>query len=534
MKTSQHMSIDKICALILLVIYLALQHSTLDYGSKINDANHFKNYVNEEIQTKETALTKESIIDSSKKTDENIEKWTVRFKLYSIEADEMYSIMGLSRIKPHELQFDPHYYQYGGAFLYPLGVFYYILIKAGIVHISSFESLLTDPDAMDSVYFFGRLFVLLAFVLSACILYKTLLLLTTPFTSLLCLGIYLFAPISIMFSQVMKPHWYTLLWVNISLFLLVKLFQNYTWRHRDILLLSITLGLAVGSSSIIALYAVFVWFSLVYATLQKYIPWKYIIIIPIISIATFLLSNPYIILNHSAYILEMEAIDKWINLKLDGEYILFFIKNSLFSGVGITFSAVALLLIISQVIKPQKPVYRFISSSFIIIFLCIAFITADISYWHINLRYAPYLLPCLLLFTALVRWRYKTTILSIVFALTVIQSVPLIIAYHDENNPTLSTRLTSAAWIHENIPTDTTLTMDSIAPYNTPPIDYSAYTMIPSGGDYYVRFDRQMDFVHPPGGHTLVKRFQPRFSPESFPLVFSHINPQVSIYKKEK
>ncbi len=526
------MSIDKICAFILLVIYLALQHSTLDYGSKINDASHFTNYVNEEVETEGTALTKDSIIDSSKKTDENIAKWVVRFKLYSIEADEMYSIMGLNRIKPHELKFDPHYYQYGGAFLYPLGVYYFILAKVGILHISNFESLLSSPDAMDAVYFFGRFFVLIAFLLSGYILYKTLLLLTTPITSLLCLGIYLFAPISVMFSQVMKPHWYTLLWVNISLFLLTKLFQKYIWRPRDIILLSITLGLAVGSSSIISLYAIFVWILLVIAVLQKRTSWTVLIVVPIISLATFLLSNPYIVLNYNAYALEMQAVDKWINLKFDPEYIFLFIKNALFSGFGIAFSTVTLVLLLSQALKPQEKIFRLFSTLFIIIFLCIAFITADISYWHINLRYAPYLLPCLLLFTALVRWKYKTAILALVFSLTVIQSVPLIIAYHDENNPALSTRLTSAAWIHENIPNGTTLTMGSIAPYNTPPIDYTSYTITPEG-DYHIRFDRQMDFINSPKGYTLVKRFKPRFSPEFFPLVFSHINPQISIYKKD-
>ena len=389
MKIFHYMSIDKICAVLLLALYLALQYSTLDYGSKINDATYYKNYNNEATQTQETALTKNSIIDSSMRTEENIAKWIVRFKLYSIEADEMYSIMGLSRINPHKIQFDPHYYQYGGAFLYPLGIFYFVLSKIGIIHISNFESLLSDPDAMDSVYFFGRLFVLLAFLLSGYVLYKTLLLLSTPLTSLLCLGIYLFAPISTMFSQVMKPHWYTLLWVNISLLLLVRLFQKHGWLRRDILFFGIALGLAVGSSSIISLYAILIWILLVYASLHKYTEWRIIISIPIISIITFLLSNPYIILNHDAYILEMQAIDKWINLKFSPEYILIFIKNALFSGFGIAFSIASLALIMSQALKPQKKNVSTSFNSFLLLF----FMYRIYHRRHQLLAYQPSLCP---------------------------------------------------------------------------------------------------------------------------------------------
>ena len=47
------------------------------------------------------------------------------FKLYSIEADEAVNIIALARIKPGQGQFDPGLYQYGGAYLYPLGAWYF-------------------------------------------------------------------------------------------------------------------------------------------------------------------------------------------------------------------------------------------------------------------------------------------------------------------------------------------------------------------------------------------------------------------------
>jgi hypothetical protein len=45
----------------------------------------------------------------------------LRFKLYPVESDEPMNIVALARMRPGELRFDPGLYEYGGAYLYPLG-----------------------------------------------------------------------------------------------------------------------------------------------------------------------------------------------------------------------------------------------------------------------------------------------------------------------------------------------------------------------------------------------------------------------------
>lgn len=63
----------------------------------------------------------------------------LRFKLYTVEVGEVYNLVALARIKPMQLQFDPHFYLYGGAFLYPLGLYYAVLSKLGVLSIGSLD-----------------------------------------------------------------------------------------------------------------------------------------------------------------------------------------------------------------------------------------------------------------------------------------------------------------------------------------------------------------------------------------------------------
>ena len=203
----------------LLIFYFFFQLSSLDYGTKINDINYIKNTRLDEKTIKNFIQSKQTI----KQTDiKNNEKRIYRYKLYSINADEMMSIMMLSKIDIKNKIFDPYLYKYGGAFIYPLGLYYYSLIKLNLIENIEIGSIVKNGDLIDKIYTQGRFFVLLSFIFSAFILYKSLNLITTKNNSLIFTMIYLFVPSSIMFSQIIKPNWYALLWFNLSIFFGLK------------------------------------------------------------------------------------------------------------------------------------------------------------------------------------------------------------------------------------------------------------------------------------------------------------------------
>ena len=89
--------------LFLLIFYLFFQFSTLDYGFKINDIKYFKNISLNQENIKDFIEKKRIKNKKNIKTDKS---WQHRYKLYSINADEMMPIMALSKININENKCD--------------------------------------------------------------------------------------------------------------------------------------------------------------------------------------------------------------------------------------------------------------------------------------------------------------------------------------------------------------------------------------------------------------------------------------------
>ena len=110
--------------LFLLIFYIFFQFSTLDYGTKINDIKYFKDITLKQENIKDFTEKKKI---KKKENVRIVNNWEHRYKLYSINADEMMPIMALSKININEKKFDPQIYKYGGGFIYPLGFYYFFL-----------------------------------------------------------------------------------------------------------------------------------------------------------------------------------------------------------------------------------------------------------------------------------------------------------------------------------------------------------------------------------------------------------------------
>ena len=206
--------------LFILIFYLFFQLSTLDYGFKIKDIQYFKNISLNSEYIK--SFTQKKIIKNKENINSQSKSWKYRYKLYSVNADEMMPIMSLSKINIKKGKLDPQLYKYGGAFIYPLGFYYYSLAKINLIDDINFISIIKNEKLMDEIYFNGRLFILISFIFSALIFYNSLKLITKKKHAIIFTLIYLFVPSSIMYSQIIKPNWYALLWFNLSIFFGLK------------------------------------------------------------------------------------------------------------------------------------------------------------------------------------------------------------------------------------------------------------------------------------------------------------------------
>lgn len=156
---------------LLIAAFVVLQSLTLDYGTRINELPFIRDYRITSNVIQGSALKREVVIGSETGRPETLDRALLRFKLYTVDADEVDSVMALARIRLAKFQFDPHFYQYGGSFLYPLGVYYALLLKLGVLSIGSFEQMIANPQAINRVWIAGRAFVLLATAVADVLLY---------------------------------------------------------------------------------------------------------------------------------------------------------------------------------------------------------------------------------------------------------------------------------------------------------------------------------------------------------------------------
>ena len=517
-----------ICSFIFLVL------NTADYGHKINNINFSHNISLDQMAKSGDALERDTILEPKSSSDEeNLSKWLMRYKSYSVEADEHIVIMALARINPSELQFDPGFYIYGGSFLYPLGLFYFGLEKLGVINISSFDNMLSNPDIFDDIYYYGRLFIIFFVALSAALLFLMCRRIVSLNTSLIYTAIFLLMPATIMFSQIIKPHYYALFWSNLALFYLIKSFSNNKIGWLNGIIIGASIGMCVGASLIYSVFAVFVWMSiLVYKKFTDRL--KFLVIIPIFSAIIFLIFNPYLLFNPSSSSSDIISLQGWFYF-LDKnlfDNLFLYLRNSFSIGFGFAFTILFLYVTLVLIISKEGFLKIIAIASFVFITL-LSIITSSLSDWHINVRYSPYF-ASVSLFLMAYFFNDKKIIPCILLFFTVIQTIPMYIAYLDEDSPIYSTRLNSSNWINSNIPLNSYVCSRgrSIVPYDSPPFDFALYNVNQDQCDYIISLERQSDklIIYPK--YEIIKRFKPRYNLSYIPLVYSHINPQISIYRK--
>jgi Dolichyl-phosphate-mannose-protein mannosyltransferase len=80
-----------------------------------------------------------------------------RYRLYSNQPDEMITFRSLSGIKPAQHEFDPHFYQYGGLWVYPVGALLKIAGEFGLITLRNDLAFYLDhPDEFAKMYIIAR------------------------------------------------------------------------------------------------------------------------------------------------------------------------------------------------------------------------------------------------------------------------------------------------------------------------------------------------------------------------------------------
>ena len=92
-----------------------------------------------------------------------------------------------------------------------------------------------------------------------------------------------------------------------------------------------------------------------------------------------------------------------------------------------------------------------------------------------------------------------------------LQTIPLKIAYYDENNLNHSTRLSSAKWINDNIiEKNKTICKKDFSPFDFPPVNFNKIK-IEKNCSYDIHVLRQPKKINQYKENQIIKKFEPRY-----------------------
>ena len=217
----------------------------------------------------------------------------LRYRLYTRQPDEMITFQALQRMHPTKLEFDPHLYQYGGAFIYSVAAAIGLTRMLGITEFSSNLAVyLERPELFARFYVVARVFVLVfgVFLLVAAVKLGRRLGGRTAGRA----AFFLVAASPVFISSVLeaKPHLPAvclLLWATLSAM------QYHAWqRRRDALRMGVQVGFAVGMVPT-GLAGVFLWPALLRAqTAEPRRRLRDLLLAASLVVLIYCLTNPYV------------------------------------------------------------------------------------------------------------------------------------------------------------------------------------------------------------------------------------------------
>lgn len=232
------------------------------------------------------------------------------YLLRSGHPDEQDMLTAISKMNPRRLKFDPHFYRYGGSYLYPLAGWFGAAGAAGYLKINPDITFYhASPGDMGRFYLLGRLFSL---VFGAMLVWTAYLFARDfygPRVGFFAALIFASSPMLLAESNTMKPHIYAAFWAMLGVYWMQKLLRSddkkYYWAAGA------ALGLAAGTTINSWIYLAF----LPAVILAKYRARGAAFVaaeavkrsaqVLAVSAVVFTLTNPYVIFSFADYMDEL-------------------------------------------------------------------------------------------------------------------------------------------------------------------------------------------------------------------------------------
>jgi hypothetical protein len=232
-------------------------------------------------------------------TDENRLRAFRRYLISGSGPDEREPYIALARMRPPKLDFDPHGFLYGGAYLYPLGGWLFLLRSVSVLSLDPRVShYIGAPEDAAHMYIAGRMLSLLPFLGVLILLGRFGRIMGHPFAGTAAMLCWALSTLPLNQAVLTKPHVWTAFWATLGVYLL----HGYILRQRtrDLVLSSIATGIAVGSSLFAAVMLLFYPILLLRRGKMRE-SLAHLGLASCLCLVTFLITNPYALLNPESF-----------------------------------------------------------------------------------------------------------------------------------------------------------------------------------------------------------------------------------------
>jgi hypothetical protein len=405
-------------------------------------------------------------------------KWLINsirsFLLRSNYADEQAVLASLGRMNPQKLDFNPHFFEYGGLYIYLVGASLKIASILNLLTLSQDLSYYPlHPNEMGKFFVIGRLLGALMGILAVYIIYLLTSLVYDKKTGLISALFLSIIPVVVIYSHYLKPYVFNLPFLLLSFYMAVKILSsenksNYIWG-----------GVFAGLAGGILIPFGLIFISILIAHLIKRIPqnpkkiWvilslfeRKIVLSLLSAIIAFIVINPYMLISLKEAINEFLFLSRRHSFNFTFEHCIYFFKTSLAQALGWPLLIVVSAGTIYSLYKREKTDILIFS----FLFLAYFYISAT-TYRYIH--YGIWIVPFLILLGARVIGvgleggkiiKYSTVIiLSFVFAYTFLYSLSYARVFAQED-----IRVRCGKWILANIEPGASIG------YLRPPTPYAA------------------------------------------------------------
>lgn len=232
-------------------------------------------------------------------TDDNRLRAFRRYLVSGSGPDEREPYIALARMRPGELDFDPHGFLYGGAYLYSLGGWLLLLKSVSLLPLDPRVSRYIEaPDDAGHMYIAGRMLSLFPFLGVLVLLGRFGRNMGHPFAGTAAMLCWALSTLPLNQAVLTKPHIWVAFWATLGVYLL----HGYILRQRTrtLVLSSIAMGIALGSSLFAAVMLLFYPILLLRERGMRESLLR-LALASFLCIATFLITNPYVLLNPESF-----------------------------------------------------------------------------------------------------------------------------------------------------------------------------------------------------------------------------------------